>query len=78
MERQNESEAASYRTGVRVDVNLHVDLLMKPFGAVGANERPIAAVRSHVRVQIRSTIESLSTLIANVRLHLKPFKNSKH
>lgn len=43
-------EGISWRTCVRVTVDLHVDLLVEPFATVGTNEGPVVGVSAHVRV----------------------------
>lgn len=43
-------EGISWRTCVRVTVDLHVDLLVEPFATVGTDEGPVVGVSAHVRV----------------------------
>ena len=53
--------------GVRV--YFHVYFLVESFATVAADVRTIVGVSPHVSVQIRSSIESLLTYWAYVRLH---------
>lgn len=56
---------------MRIRMDLHIDFLMKGFGAKWTNVRSIIGMGSHMRVQIWSAIERFSTLRANVWFHLK-------
>lgn len=43
-------DGISWRTCVRVTVDLHVDLLVEPLATVRTDEGPVVGVSAHVRV----------------------------
>ncbi len=53
-----------------VRVDFHVNFLVETFATEGTDERSVVGVGPHMSVKIRGSVESLSTVGANVGLHL--------